>query len=309
MKQLKELALEKLKGITPNSHEEVCNSIISFSQNNLFVEAKKLLLREINFLDKKGIINNQTPFLLLKAISKYLYNLSISNEYNQSLNEEVKGIIKQIKIILNYLEKNYDEHFLLIKNQNKFFAIENALFLNSADELSTILNHSNYIKEADRFFMLKSKVELGFSRYLFNQKNKVLIEEFNVDGEIKFPIQTNFLIILNNYVPDEVLFKDFDMRKKVWDVYNELEERLLYLKLLKTKNKTKFVKEYKKLKNYLINFPEYLWKEDFFKQYEDITNSINKHKVIESKKINKNEILVNLNSIKTINLIIQLLKD
>lgn len=307
MKTLKAKALLELNSIEINTYEDICDSIVSLSQNNLFIEAKKLLLSQTALLNKQGLVNDDSLFLLFKSMSKYLYYLSISS-LNHSLKDEVKGLIKQIRIILKYLETNYDEHFLLIKNQDIFLAIENALFLNSVDDISTVLNHSNFIKEADRFFILKSKVELGFNRYLFNQKNKILLAEFSREGNFKFLGVKSKLQILNEYFSDEILFKNLETENIILNS-SEFEEKLLYLKLLKTRNKLKFQKEFNKLKKFLRDFPEFIWDVDYFNIYENLVKSINKDKEIQCKKVEKNKLLVNYNHIKTINLIIQLLKN
>jgi len=310
MKQINKKCLELLKEKDINNYKDIIETSINYSKNKLFSEAKKLLLSTNKTIDKKGIINikkSDTPFLLLKGISKYLYYISLSENESQ-LKQETKKFSKTIKTIYIYLMNHFDESFLLFKNDSNiittFSAIDNSYFLNIADELVTLLNSINYTKEADNFFMLKSKIELGFERYFYHKNENILIKEFNTDGKYKIAVLNDLLIILNNHNPNTNLIKTIS-KKEIKENYSNY---LLYLNLLKKTDNKKFKEEFSKNKKEITLLPQLVLSLKEFSIFEKLSKSIKSDIIILNKKINS-KILTNLNTIIIINLTLNLTKN
>jgi len=206
------------------------------------------------------------------------------------------------------LTNHFDESFLLFKNDSNtittFLAIDNSYFLNIADELITLLNSINYTKEADNFFMLKSKIELGFERYFYHKNENMLIKKFDIDGKYEIANLHDLLIILNNYNPDTNLIKTIP-KKQIKEDYSNY---LLYLNLLKKTDNKKFKEEFSKNKKEITSLPQTILTSKEFETYKNLSKSIKSDITISNKKIN-NKILTNLNTIIIINLTLNLTKN
>ena len=160
-----------------------------------------------------------SPTYLLYALSSILY---LENS------KKIKSFKKTIKKIVANLEDNLDSHYLLFSSPNieGFSIYDQVYFLRGCDEICALLNDVGMIKEADRLFMIKGKIELGFKRYLtksfsfitnFSPKNFIFSEAseketLEILALLKDEIPSEFEIFkfINNYTPknlyDEVLF-------------------------------------------------------------------------------------------------------
>lgn len=322
-------SLELLKNRKIEKYEDICSSIISFSKYGEEQKAKELIKYITKFQTKEGCfqIKNKiyVPLSFLEAITQYLINLSKNNKIendqinkneiqiqNLLIKKELLNIYPFIFNSIQYIKKNFSNNYLLVFNslnnsEKKYLANENAKFLNFCDDLLEILNTYNYIKEADTLFILKTRIELGFNRYFYNNLNKALISKFNEEGKIKISTELDYLKILNKYQPNKTLFEKYKFEMKKGDL-NKLEKKLLYLLLIKKNNLKKFNLELKKLdKEIMDKKPKCIWDKEYFNLYLELSKSINKEFNIEFAENKKSkEVYVKLNNIRTINLILEL---
>lgn len=324
-------SLELLKNKKIENYEDICNSIISFSKYGQEQKAKELIKHISKFQNKEGYfqIKNKkySSIRYLEAITQFCMNLSKNNklendivnknelqQQNPILKKELINLYPYIFNSIQYIKNNFSNNYLLISNslnnsEKRYLAIENAIFLVFCDDLLEILNTYNYIKEADALFILKTRIELGFNRYFYNNLNKALISKFNEEGKIKISTELDHLKILNKYQPNKTLFEKYKFNEKKSDL-NRLEKKLLYLLLLKKNDLKQFNLELKKLnKNIIDKKPKYIWDKDYFNLYLELSKSINKDFNIEFTENKKSkEVYVKLNNVKTINLILELYK-
>ena len=231
-----------------------------------------------------------SPIEFLFAITNYFKEIE-KNSNNEEIDtkKQFKNLTKSIKKSVEYIEKNIDDVYLLIFDENHFFnLLENAKLLSFLEELSMILNRHELNTEADNLFMIKNKLELGFIRYFYNNEHKLLLENFNKEGEYKIADQNKIIETLNIY--------NFD---------NEFKKELI-----KNIDKKKVNTKLKSLKEILKYFPEEISSRDDFNKHSNIINSINKklelnYKIIEQ---NKEKItLKNLENQIVINLILEIM--
>jgi len=287
-------------------------TIISLSKNRLFDEAKKTL----SYITKnvQGVDN----IYFLEAINYYISNLSHNEDlsYDNRYKKDVKSYIKLIKKALSYVESHFDEkHLLFYENKNsikRYDAKQNAILLSFLDELTQILNHFGFNREADKLFMLKGKLDLGFSRYLFFKKDKIVLKEFYESGEYSIVNELELNEIFKYHVIDEIYFKEyFNGIKKDLEKENNIENMENYLNILSNLQKldSKIVlSEIKKNKKYLEKFPKTVISKKEFETQNMISKSINFEFEIEMFEIKaENRYLVEINSIEIANRLCRLL--
>lgn len=311
-----------------NNLEDFFQTINSYSQSNLLIQAKKSLNYICRYQTKEGnfLVDNEeiTPIFFLESIVIYLnqlhnqdYNNSNNNNNNNNnkqdnCNETLKIYIKHIRRIIKYFEIFFDDIYLLIyrieSNKITFFAKENAILLSILEDLSQILNEYEYNKEADYFFLLKGKLDLGFSRYFWNNKNLILLKQFNKNDEFIISNSKENIEILQYYNIDNKYFV-----KKITESINKLKELekfdeiLTILIQLKKTNETQYKTGIKQYKKYLLHLPTKILTKKQFTLLNDINKSLNsdfKIKYIELKK--EQRLLIETNSIKIANLVLKL---
>lgn len=302
--QEKELHIENF-----NDYIIFSNTIYSLSKNNLLKNAKEKINKILKNQNRDGEFEfeffTSTPIFFLKGITKYLEK---NNE-----KKEIKEYLKSIRKSINYIEKNFDDYYLLISSldyirKKEFFAKENAVFLEICDSLSELLNKFDFNEEADRIFMIKGKLELGFLRYMYNNETKKLLKKFNTKGEFEFATNIEILEILNFYDPNKeysnLIFKNEikKINKKV-----SVKEIIYLLEDLKLRDKKRYNEKIKFFEKYLEKFPLKIIDEKTFDEKYKISKSLNKEFKIEFEKIKKErKILENINSIDIANLILKL---
>jgi len=255
-----------------------------------------------------------SPIEFLFAITNYFKEIE-KNSNNEEIDtkKQFKNLTKSIKKSVEYIEKNIDDVYLLIFDENHFFnLLKNAKLLSFLEELSMILNRHELNTEADNLFMIKNKLELGFIRYFYNNEHKLLLENFNKEGEYKIADQNKIIETLNIYNFDnefkKELIKNID-ENKIFENKNT-KNILNYLLLIKNIDKKKVNTKLKSLKEILKYFPEEISSRDDFNKHSNIINSINKklelnYKIIEQ---NKEKItLKNLENQIVINLILEIM--
>lgn len=282
-------------------------SVISLSRNNKFEDSKKFLnelirkdFNEIYFLES---INSYFSFLTKKD------GLGYDNKYKK----DIKKYIKFVKKALDLVEKHFDEKHLLYyvyeDNNKKYYTKENVVLLSILDELSQILNHFGYNKEADKFFMIKGKVELGIHRYLFYSKEDIILKSFYESGEYEIADNKERMEILSYYIIDEKIFKDeIEKIKKTKTEKEEVLETIFGLKCIKKGDEKLFNSEFKKRIKYLSYFPKSIMKKTDYEKIINISKSINKEYKKETFEIKtENKVLVDINSLDIANLILKIL--
>lgn len=304
--------------INITSYNDYFDTVNSFVILNKLDNASKLLGFISKFQTKKGdfqfkqlIVEDAAyngkiyPIIYLKALNDY---------FKKSENKkDITYFIKEIKKALVYLEEHFDKTYILFykhdRNRLKVFsAYENTLFLSFAEEFSDLLNEYNFNKEADKLYLLKTKIELGVMRYFYNREQKAIIEWFKPEiFKYKIANGKNLIQILINYdFNNSILYKEILKQIKI-DIKceNDLKYILLILIYLKLKKDKDFDKLYEKYKPYLIYFPEKVYDEKdyniIFKKSLFMDFKENMKKFEKEKKI-----LVNLNRIEIANLVLRL---
>jgi hypothetical protein len=304
VKKIKDKALKLIL----NNEEITYESVISLSKNKKFDESKKLL----NELIKKDF--NEIYFL--ESITTYFSSLTKKKDglgYDNQYKREVKRYIKFVKKSLDLIEKQFDEKHLLYyiyeNKEKKYYTKYNAILLSVLDELSQILNHFGYNKEADKFFMIKGKVELGIHRYLFYSKENIILKSFFESGEYEIANNKERLEILSYYIIEDKILKDeIEKIKKSKVEKTEVLETLFGLKCIEKINEKLFKSEFKKKIKHIIYFPKQIIKKTDYDKKISISKSINKkyeREVFEIK--TEKKILLDINSLEIANLILKIL--
>ncbi len=248
---------------------------------------------------KENTTENISPVYFLGTITQILLN----NKDNKKI---FKKYIKPIKKALIYLEKHIDEvHLLIYKTKNgkkKFEVRENTVLISLIDGLSDILNQYGYHKQADSFFMMKGKVELGFNRYFWKQDMKILISSFDEEGDFKKANDNIILEIISKYPFDNEFAKEFITKTKP-KIQEETKtiNILNYLQLLNESKNKEFEKEFVKYLTILEPFPQKVLLKKQYDEFFKISKSLNSKFTIDKIELKKeNKMLVNINSIKII---------
>lgn len=249
------------------SYEDLFECIETLSKNNFLKEAKKSLSFCIKHQTSQGNFEFQkiispfahdlgiiSPVFFLKAITEYLSKINCE--------ETTKNYSKEIKKAINYLEKTFCDTYILLYHENQFkvktfSAYENSCLLNFADTLTELLNRDELITEADKLFMIKGKIELGFQRYFYFKKENILISEFQPQTHIaKNAKKYTTLKILNN-IRIEKTFTEKKLKEyeSSLNIETNTENILLTLNLLK-KNSKKYISKLKEIEKYLYYYPE-----------------------------------------------------
>ncbi len=319
LKALKKLANTKLieiiidkdfiKNYNPFQILETIENISKIEDKNILELTKKFLNYFIKGQQKSGnfIVDDITisPIYFLKTITKYL-NLKKEKK-------EVKEYIKYIEKSIEFIEENFDNTYLLLKSTHRkkeeFFALENAILLSISDGISELLNEFDYNSLADRIFLLKGKMELGYSRYFFNKETNKMISSFEPNGNYNLTIPNQEESIIMDYSPNDEKFKE---SIKIIKEKINLNKNNVIDYLFNLNNIVKFEKELveKEIKNnfqILKLFPQEILTEKEFNEKEIISKSINKEFKINIEKLKKEKlILFNPNCLNTINLILNL---
>jgi len=283
MKKIKENALKIIDDKNSEDNNMIgfnteIKRIISFSNHKNIDSARKIFKKILDFQNTDGTFKFSTktypPINFLNAITAYLINLETDAQ-----EKELKFLNKAIKKSVEYIERNLDIVYLLVKNHNNYFiAKENATLLHCLDELSMILNDFEYTNIADSLFMIKSKIELGFLRYIYNKESNILLKKFNPSGKyiIANPNEVVEILNLHNFERGftKSILESFDEKEILSSPL--IKNRLNYLLLLKSINKKKADEHFKKLKTTLLNFPKEVVGVDNLDLHKDIINSINK---------------------------------
>ncbi|MDA3855805.1 MAG: hypothetical protein PF569_06080, partial [Candidatus Woesearchaeota archaeon] len=206
------------------------------------------------------------------------------------------------------IEINFNDTYLLIakdSNLNEFVTQENIQVLSILDELTQILNHFEYNKEADILFMLKGKIELGVQRYLYYSKEEVLLKRFTKKGDFEKLDKFEQLNIFNTFLFDAKEYKKLiNKLGGKMPSQNIMKNILNCLAGLKTIDEKKYDLELKKYIIYLNEFPEKILSKKEFEELKRIEESLSPEKNLNF--IKKNEkYLLDLNSVEIANIIIQ----
>lgn len=298
-------------------YEDIFLTINSFSENNDLDDARKVIDYVIDKQNRKGIFEfneflneekNINPVYFLNSINKYLHNFKQKNQ--------IKRYIKYIRRSIDFLENNFDEDYLLLfdldfRDRKIFFTKQNAIFLSFADELAQILNEFDYNKDADKIFLLKSKIELGFIRYFYYKKESVLIKSFIPKIEKIEQLNNLELIdILNIYNFDENLYNKFIsiLNKEIINQTNTNKILFSLIDMKKNKNKD-FKKYFEKFDKYLLEFPKLIVLTKNISFFEEIKKSLFSNYISKNIEIKKYKItLIDIGNISVANLLLKLLK-
>ena len=313
LKQYKELNLIELNEIS-----------YLLSKNNYFLEAKEIIDYILKFQKRTGefikkekkenIIKN--TILFLNTITEYLKQ----NNYNKN-KSNFQQYIKYIKKSILIIENNFDPIFLLIKTNKKpinteniFIAKENAKILNFAEDLCQILNEYDFNKIADKLFLLKEKIQLGFKRYFIinnnnNNKEEIILKKFNTNGEFEFLTKIETLEILENSKLKNKINLKLELNKLTSNKKEiKTENLIILLNKLKTINNKEFKKEIKKYYNIFQYSPKKIIITKEYNKNLKIKLSINKTFNEKTKQI-QNYTLKELNNLKILCLILNIIKN
>lgn len=308
-KALKILVDKQLNGDLNNSlPQNLFKTAISFTNNELFENSIKTLNFALKYQNRKGLFEfNQTNMSPICFLSIVCVLAEKQGNYNG-----IKQFIKPIRRSIEYLEKHFCETYLLIysTDMQSFIAKENAQLLSILDDLSQTLAMNEYHKESDFFFMLKGKMELGFSRY-FWQKDKI-ISMFN-SSKLVYSIATDIeaLEILGKYCVNTKYYKELldKLKKEVFKNF-QISQSLTILKEMKESKDKTWEKEFEKNKTNLGFFPELIIPEKEFIEMKNIQKSLlfKPNKDIKELKKEK-KVLININSLEIANQILDLINE
>lgn len=288
---------------------DFCYIINSFSKMKMFDEAKKAIKHTLNFQDKKGffkIYNNYiSPIYFLEMLYNYIYF--------QENKEEIKKYIKPIRRSIEYFERNFDENYLLFyrfdkKDRKVFDMKENGIYLEIIDYIAEVLNMYDYNRDADKLFLLKNKVDLGFKRYFFFKKENIMLKRI-------LPQEREFKILRLNETLDILYYLkvDGEFRKSIFLNLkkNILKEKkihnILYylIELKNTKNKS-FKRELKKYEKYFKEFGNEILNKSEIKNFEVLNKSLFDY-TSNPLEITKDKYIIDLHNPKTIFLYLDLI--
>ena len=259
--------------IEVDSYEDYFEVILILIDYEKYEYVKKILKYLLQFQKRSGEFNfpellndagNYNSVFILNLISKYLSKIDSK--------EEIIFFIKYIKKSLNNLKFFFEEDYLLfydfdIRKRKCFFAKENFIFLNFADEISDLLNEYDFIKEADEIFMLKGKIELGVQRYLIQGNQIVKFFEIHT---LKYKLMNDIEILeisnifnLNKYLINEILEKLKLIQKNFQNVSN----RLLFYLILKN-NQENYLNLLEEDYDFLLEIPNEIVSKDFYGSIE-----------------------------------------
>jgi hypothetical protein len=147
---------------------------------NKLDQAQRILQFIASKVTKEGIIihkeQQEFPTQYLFVLSTYLKKVPDSKR-------EVQQFIPSIQKIIFLLEKQFDSHYLLLHSYEQqkrlyFSFFDNFYFLLAVENLADILNVAGFVESADNLFILKTKIDLGFDRYLSNTSDKYYLNYF-----------------------------------------------------------------------------------------------------------------------------------
>lgn len=295
-----------------NLQKDIFETINSLAYLNEMELAQKCLNKYISYQQRSGefYIKEKdmkvSPVYFLKSISLYMQK-----------KPDIKKFIKSIKKSLKYIENHFDNEYLLIfdsddKNNKMFSANENAEFLSFCDDLIELFNTFDYNKEADSIFMLKSKIELGFSRYFIHKKSNSFVKYFKVQTKEFFLCsEIEILDILNKFNVDEkihiTMVNKLKNQLKTENETNNFLSILFGMKKIQDKSYEKTLKKYEK---YLCEFPELIINTSKRKINFEIEKSLFKDFSPKIKEFKKEKVtVVNPGQLNIANKILKLLQE
>ncbi len=253
-------------------------------------------------------IGEWSPIDFLKVVCEYL-----SKTQNKS---DVSNSIKYIRKSIKYIERYFDDVYLLFYREDihlikTFHTIDNAKIINFADTLVEILNKYKYIKEADKLFKIKGKIELGFARYLYFYKQKVLLSSFQPSTMILHHAKKSYVAEILMYYSFDIKFEEEFLSKYEKIIIKNINtwEIMILLIILKRKSEKKANNFFDDIAKYLKYYPEVIIKDNdkrldlsieksIFPNFKDNVKSISNDKTI----------LIGIENIKTASLIIMFLQ-
>lgn len=156
-----------------------------------FSQARKILDFLGSKVTKDGLILHKEQ---QEFPSYYMYVLGLYFKEVEDLKKEATSFLVPLQKIILLLEKQFDSHYLLLKtyeesNKKYFSFFDNLYFLLGVEHLADILNKEGFVDEADALFILKTKIDLGFERYLSNKLEKFYLNYFtsNYQFEVLSP--------------------------------------------------------------------------------------------------------------------------
>ncbi|NQZ85591.1 MAG: hypothetical protein HRU03_07775 [Nanoarchaeales archaeon] len=202
-------------------------------------------------MEKNDDINFVEPLIndLDYNSNNYIYFICT---YFKSLDEsvDINSYIKSIRKSITYLEKQFNDIFLLIGSDDDksiFVEKENRNLFNCLNYLVELLGENEFITEADRLNQLKTKISLGYDRY-FVQENSLVSHfdcetlDFEIYSEFNSNCEINVLRILDNYL-DKSNFKEFKTFSKYLDKFPKFIYQDENLKLVDIKKSLFFNEE------------------------------------------------------------------
>jgi hypothetical protein len=222
--------------------------------------------------------------------------------------KELKKVISLLENIVLKIDLTFDKKYLLIKNPiNKNFILkENLIFLKYKYEICQILTESKNYNLLNKFEKITDLLEISILRYFVLKNENKIITKFNPDKKTyKLSSKNELIIYFNIYNFDnEILKKEIKQLKIEMNKITKVEVFLNYCYFLKMEKNGNFKNLIIDKFNELIEFPE---KIENIKNYENIQGKL--FNIFPTEKKLKNEkILINLINLKTINLIIEILK-
>jgi hypothetical protein len=279
MNKLKDKALDILKNNKDNLNliseigiDYYCNMLTILAENKIDVENElKQIVKEIS---RNG------ELIINKKIYSSIPILNVIVKVIEKDAKKVKNYINEIRKIIQFINNQFDDVYLLIKN-NKFdnetlyIFDENMSFVSTIDELSQILNLEDYHKESDQLVILKSKIDLGIQRYFFNKKYKIWLHCFDSNYYYSICDTLDLFKLKFLYGLDKTFTKEeIDKVKKEFKCYRFGDSLIIAKKFLESHKVKNIDKDFIKL---LEVFPREIVEKNDYIMEKDIEKSLGKN--------------------------------
>ncbi|MCA9496192.1 MAG: hypothetical protein KC589_04575, partial [Nanoarchaeota archaeon] len=224
----------------------------------------------------------------------------------------IKKYIKDAKKCLESVENQFDEIYLLYysfdyEGRKVFSSYENSILSFLAESLFDNLNEMEENELADRIFMLKGKLDLGFQRYFWQKQEQILLEKFIPEIYFyKIADDKIILKVLSKFIFDKgFCLKELERIRKKNSKEKNMETLLLTFILMKKVEDNNWNKEFSKIEIFLQYFPLIIERKLNIEQSIEKSIFFGFNEV--SKKFEKEKVsLFELESLKIANLVLKL---
>ena len=298
-------------------YDDLFRAIKNLIKGEFYEDASFLIDYCIKHFDGKNFKFKKTKYDNGVKNSLYFLDILVLSIFRDiSRNKKPnKNQIKILKKIFENLKNSFDENYLLLfenciyTNEKKFNIFLNIKFLESFEKLDLIFEYLFLEKQREILSVLFDKINLGFNRYFYFEKNQLLIKEFYPKSE-KYELcsEKTLIEILLKYNFDNNLLIDLTNKSlKNFEKIEDVSFKLILLKSLKEINYKSFDEKLVSIMKFLFYFPEKIFDKKNQK-YINIEKKLFPNLLSQQVEVD-DYFLVDLNSFKIVNLVIEIFED